>query len=299
MQTIKNLKANYLSGSGNIFTVFDNRDINASKEFYSENADVLTSPNLTVKNNSNQIAKTEGIIVLNKPNNYDFEVWFFNPDGSSGMMCGNGGRCAIYFAIKNGFIENYKDGNIVSFEMNSRIYSGKKENNLCSIFFPPALIFPNEIEISIENIFGEKENIKGYFVNVGTEHFVIEKENIKNIEVDKTGKIIRNNVCFFPEGTNVNFFEKAKDTNTIFLRTYEKGVEKETGACGTGAISTALVYFKKYGYSGELKIFPTSNSLLLVDLILRNTDNSNDNSQCDLYSEIEKIILTGLVDFLF
>jgi diaminopimelate epimerase len=161
------------------------------------------------------------------------------------------------------------------------------------------VIFPKEIEIFIENNFNEKENIKGSFVNVGTDHFVIEKENIKNINVEKLGKIIRNDINFLPNGTNVNFFEKANEANTIFLRTYEKGVEKETGACGTGAISTALVYFKKYGYSGELKIFPTSNSVLFVDLILRNSGNSGDNLQSDLYNAIEKIILTGSVDLIF
>jgi len=301
LQIIKKI---YISGSGNIFTVFDNRIINETKEFFSENAEILTTVNPTVNNTvnnsvnniSNKIIQTEGIVVLNNSNNFDFEVWFFNPDGSSGMMCGNGGRVAIYFAIKNGFIENYKDDETVSFEMNNTVYLGKKNADLYSIFFPPAVIFPKEIEIIIENNFGKNENVKGYFANVGTEHFAIEKENINEIDVDEMGKKIRNNSCFLPQGTNVNFFEKSKEMNTIFLRTYEKGVENETGACGTGSISTALVYFKKYGYSGKLKIIPTSKSLLFVDLIFKNNFNSNENGQNDLYSRIDKIILSGSVE---
>ncbi|MPM59522.1 Diaminopimelate epimerase [bioreactor metagenome] len=298
-------KITYLSGSGNIFTAVDNSFLNEPKEFYAQNSVKLTQENIPLNRN------TEGVIVLNPSLNYDFEVWFFNPDGSSGMMCGNGGRSAIYLAIKNGYVPNYKDNTAVSFEMNGKIYSGQKNNDIYSIYFPTNAIYLQEKDIEIV-VDGKTFLVKGSYVDVGTDHYVIETKILDNtdtdidkIDVDKIGAVVRNHHEFQPRGTNVNFFAKTQESNVVRLRTYERGVEKETGACGTGAISTALVYFQKYKYiSNPLKIIPTSYSPLFVDLCL-NKNRIDDDLKTDfnltnndLIEAIENIVLSGFVDEL-
>ena len=294
MNNINNIleEGKYLSGSGNTFTAFDNQEHNLPKDFFSENAKRLTNP-------INSTMQTEGILVLHKSKNYDFEVWFFNPDGSSGMMCGNGGRCAIYFALECGYSPNYKDEDVLNFEMNEKIYSGKKKNDLYSIFFSKPNVFPKEVAVEID-----AQVFDGFYVDVGTDHFVAETNNLANFDIDYFGKKIRNDNSFAPSGTNVNFYEKLNYTNendlTILnLRTYERGVEKETGACGTGAISTALVLAYKEKKLTPITIFPTSNSPLFIEFITGNSVNkkaiTSDINFSDINS-IVSIILTGFVE---
>jgi diaminopimelate epimerase len=267
-------KIRYFSGSGNIFSVIDNRNINETFDYYAANANDLALPK------NIEIAKTDGILVINSSIDYDFDVYFINPDGSSGMMCGNGGRVAIEYAISNEFIENYVDNSLLRFEMNGKVYGGKRRGNDVSIYFPPASTNPLEKEVLLDNT-----TFSGDYVNVGTEHFVVEVENVANFDVYNIGKQIRNAKEFEPNGVNVNFYQKDKIPNSIELRTYERGVEDETGACGTGAISTALSYFNKYGYNGKLSILPTSKSVLSVELIFE-----------DDIAKIKNIVLTGFVN---
>lgn len=114
-----NLEVEYYSGAGNLFTIIDNKKYNIKKELFKNFAKILTAENKITK------GKTEGIIVLNPSNSNNFEVWFFNPDGSSGMMCGNGGRCAINFASAKEYIIKEKYDSKINFIMNEKIYYGE------------------------------------------------------------------------------------------------------------------------------------------------------------------------------
>ncbi|MBR3091206.1 MAG: diaminopimelate epimerase [Bacteroidetes bacterium] len=250
------LEIDYFSGAGNLFTAIDNKNYKLSKDIFSKYAPILTQ-----KNNIT-IEKTEGIIVINESKDYDFEVWFFNPDGSSGMMCGNGGRCAISYAYEKNYIKN-KNSNQVRFLMNGNVYFGEFYNNLIGIYFLPPFTVSEYIEIEID---GHKTI--GKYVNVGTDHFVINVEDVSKIDVFNIGKKVREHSKFVPNGVNANFY--SIDTkNKLRIRTYERGVEAETGACGTGAISTALVYSGITGVD-NIELLPTSKNQLQVKINKKN-----------------------------
>ncbi len=165
---------------------------------------------------------SDGIILIRDKEGYDFEMIFYNPDGSQ-SFCGNGSRCAVLFAYHMGIIgrdtifwstdgehsANIKDGSLVELKMKD----------------------PVKI-ISIEK--------KSYFVDTGSPHFVQFKENIQDIDFIKECKKIRYNNLYKEQGVNVNFIEK--NESGISMRTYERGVEDETLSCGTGVTAAALVY---------------------------------------------------------
>ncbi len=268
----KNIAVKYLSGAGNIFTVIDNRKYGLTRN------DLMLASAELVDASKILNQATEGIIVMNESVAHDFEVWFYNPDGSTGMMCGNGGRCAINYAINNGFLPKYSSGQLIKFEMNGRCYSGFERNGLFSIYFSP----PENISEIFEIVAISRE-FKGRYINVGNDHFVAEVEDVETINIDLFGKEIRFNELFMPHGVNVSFY-KSVDYNLLKMRTYERGVEKETGACGTASISVAVAYM----IAQEMKlhsvtIVPTSGSKLYIEANL-----NNDN-------EIEYVLLTGEV----
>lgn len=276
------MELKYFSGAGNLFTAIDNRNYKLEKSYFSKNALYLTSENHKLPNG------TEGIIVLNpvEKNEFDFEVWFFNPDGSSGMMCGNGGRCAINFAHRQNYLKYHnsiKDLNennssySANFIMNGRIYSGFVDGENTGIFFPPPIEISDIIELKIED-----KIFIGRYVNIGTDHFVVEVEDVLFEDVESNGKKIRFSSNFQPRGVNVNFYSKQSQNNLI-IRTYERGVEKETGACGTGAISTAIVHNINNKTEKKINLLPTSKSPLTVELFFDSENNIN------------KILLSGAV----
>ncbi|MDR0926673.1 MAG: diaminopimelate epimerase [Ignavibacteria bacterium] len=276
-----------LSGAGNFFTVIDNRTDAQTQDYYSKNAISLTI---------SEGKQTDGIIILNASGSCAFSVWFVNPDGTSGMMCGNGGRCSIYAAIKYGFIEGYEDDTSIAFEVNGKQYTGKRvARNLYSIYFSPAAEYPKQVPL-LENValLGDsykKGHFCGYYVDVGNDQYVLEVANVDEIDVNGLGKFIRYDKQFEPNGTNVNFYSYSLANNLIALRTYERGVERETGACGTGAIAAALVHIKKRGYHNmPITILPTSQSTLTVDLVLQSGADSG-----NVFDRIENIVLTGEV----
>jgi diaminopimelate epimerase len=253
-----------LSGSGNVFTLIDNRKQNIFQQYFIDNIKSLCTYN-------NKL--TDGLIIVNNSNQYDFDVIFFNPDGTTGMMCGNGGRCAIYFYVKS--LKTHNEADIISFSMANNVYYGQASNNDISIYFN---VPPNIIKKSL-TIDGTQ--YRGFFIDVGSPHFIVEVDDISKINVKSIGKKIRNHEIFKPKGTNVNFFEKIS-LNKIYLRTFERGVEAETGACGTGTVTTAITFFLQYGCYGKLNVIPTSKSPMSVQL----TQLDND----------IKILLTGLVE---
>lgn len=250
----------FMSGAGNTFSVIDNRIYNFDTVVLSKIAPILC------KKEYNDFINTEGLIAINKNyDEFDFDVLFFNPDGSYSMMCGNGARCATKFAQIRQIIENYK-GTII-FKMQNSIYQAETINNLIKIKFPP----PKEIRngMLIKTSFG---SISGTYVNVDSDHFVINfdeltrfgYESLDNLPVNIIGKEIRYNPLF-PNGTNADFY-KIINNSTIQLRTYERGVESETGACGTGALATAIASRMVNNIEIPVKIIPTSKIPIYVDI---------------------------------
>ena len=253
------IEAEFWSGAGNTFTVIDNSIYELSKKELSKAAGRLCSGK----------EKTEGLLAIHKSDKYDFSALFFNPDGSNGMMCGNGGRCAVKFALDRVFFN--MDKKCVTFEMAGTIYSAQIFGDEISLQFPPPKKLVKEFKISS----GGLQLIAG-FVDVGSEHIIIEtatnfNRGIHSLDIKTIAPPIRNYEGFSERGANVNFYETLPD-GTLALRTFERGVEDETGACGTGAISTALIAALNGDVNFPVRIIPTSGIPLIVD-ISSNLDN--------------------------
>ena len=257
-------KPRIFSGSGNIFTLIDNKIKNEKTEYFINNIAKLC--------NIHDI-KTDGLIVVNNSEVALFSASFFNPDGTTGMMCGNAGRCVIYYYSKT---YNINQQDMLEFIINDKTYFGSYCPFVDKVSI--ALNLPDKFErkkIAVDNI-----DYDGIFVDGDTPHFIIEVNDVNEIDIKKIGKAIRNHEAFSPNGTNVNFYQKINE-NTIKLRTFERGVEDETGACGTGAVATTVAFCSQYKLFDKLVVIPKSESKLYVEYSKIN--------------KIEKIILSGNV----
>ncbi len=176
----------------------------------------------------------DGIIVLR-----DKHMTYYNSDGSIGEMCGNGLRATTLFAYIQGLIPNNK---FVELQVSDGIHS-IKINNPEDILVEILHQKKNEVDISRFTDLPENTQVLGFF-NTGVPHLVLEVEGpLDEIDVIESGRKIRFDPIFRPEGTNVNFVQKLSDGN-VAMRTYERGVEDETLSCGTGAVACSLAYFK-------------------------------------------------------
>lgn len=167
----------------------------------------------------------DGLMILSHSKDYDFEMEFYNPDGSGGMMCGNGGRCIVAFANHIGIKPSHK---FYTFKAADGIHTGE-------------ILEDNTVKIKMIDPFGFREVLDGYFINTGTRHFVKFVPNIEAIDISKEGPKYRFDSVFEPEGANVNFVQICD--NYLKIRTFEKGVEDETLACGTGVTAAAIVAY--------------------------------------------------------
>lgn len=164
----------------------------------------------------------DGLMILLSHNQYDFVMKYYNSDGKEGSMCGNGGRCIVQFAMDQGIINDKY------------------------VFLAPDGIHEAELDLNGNirlkmNDVNIIHDIKGdYTLNTGSPHYVKFVNDLKNYPVSEEGKAIRNSEAFIKDGINVNFVETL-DTDSIFVRTYERGVENETWSCGTGVTASALV----------------------------------------------------------
>jgi diaminopimelate epimerase len=269
------IKVQYMSGAGNLFSVIDNRKSN-----FDVNTLKTLAPVLCGKNEYNDFI-SEGLIAIENSSDYNFAVKFFNPDGSYGAMCGNGGRCAVAFADYLHLISN-KD--IIQFEMAAHIYEASINDDTISLTFP----FPTRIELNL-NIELDGRIIPAAFVDNGADHAIINydetgiRKTFREFDINRYGKEIRHNVAFQPNGVNANFY--TIENGLIQLRTYERGVEAETGACGTGAIATAIACNMRHGLPYPLTIIPPSRQALTVDALFDN-------------EKIKHVILSGPAETL-
>jgi diaminopimelate epimerase len=215
-----------MSGSGNDFILIDNRNQS------------LTIPNLaefvrTVCKHKVSVG-ADGMFIIENSDRADFRWRFFNADGSEADMCGNGGRCAARFAFIKGIA-----GERLSFETGAGIIDAEVKGDVVKLRLTDA----HDIKVDFP-IFVNEKPMEVSFINTGVPHVVHFVGNLDKFDVFQIGRKIRYHREFQPGGTNVNFMEVI-DRQTIRVRTYERGVEDETLACGTGAVASALISSQK------------------------------------------------------
>lgn len=200
-------------GTGNDFVLIDDRN----SAFPEDNIDLIKhicSPKFGVG--------SDGLMLIRTSSEADFEMIFFNPDGSK-SMCGNGSRCAVHYAHKNGLAA--ESGSFITTD-------GAHKYKVIS---------NDLIAIEMRDVRNPEKHSDHWFIDTGSPHLIIEVPNADKIDVIREGRKWRNEAVFIPiNGTNVNFVSDILDSGSFRVRTYERGVESETLSCGTGVTAVAL-----------------------------------------------------------
>lgn len=255
-----------MNGAGNDFILIDNRG-----------GDVHLNPN--------QIARlcdrhrgigADGILLLESASDHaDFRMRYFNADGGEAEMCGNGARCFARFAHKMAGAEHN-----ISFETPAGVISAELAGNLVTL----QMTEPTDLRRSVPLQIGAVKRVV-HFINSGVPHVVVFVAQIAEVDVPREGSAIRHHEAFSPKGANVNFIEK-RGADKIAVRTYERGVEDETLACGTGVVASALVFAATENVNGPISVLARGGDELQVGF--RKTD-----------GQFKNVTLTGPAEFVF
>ncbi len=211
----------------------------------------------------------DGILLIRPSLTHDFELEYYNSDGTLGSLCGNGSRCSIkYFFDK---AKNKKT--TTNFLCKDVTYNGKIEDNGLITFH---LGDPSDLKLGFKIKINEQE-FPVHFINTGSPHAVIfwddlkkdYREDFHKFDVKTLGKKIRDLEEFQPDGTNANFVHKDTVGN-LYIRTYERGVEDETFACGTGTVASALITSIIYKLNPPLSFATFGNDQLIVNFKKKN-----------------------------
>lgn len=245
-------------GTGNDFILIDNRmnDINLS----TDQIEQMCSRRFGIG--------ADGLMLLESSTSHDFKMVYYNADGQEGSMCGNGGRCIIAFAKKLEIIKNTAHFIAVDGEHTGTIND-------------------KEVCLKMNVVDALKSTTKGIFLNTGSPHLVAFVKNIRNYNVKDEGRKLRYDTDISTNGTNVNFVERLNQ-DSIFVRTYERGVEDETYSCGTGVVASAIAYTVHYNIPINHINIETLGGNLRVNF------EKNQNA-----SGFSNILLTGPTSFVY
>jgi len=249
-----------MTGAGNDFILFDRK----------ENPEIRITPDFASKICSRRFGiGADGILVISDSGRYDFDLEYYNADGSNGSLCGNGARCAIKYAESSGRMKNAG----AEFMLNNKVYSGNLLNNggIKFNFNDPGKLVTNL------NVQGAGQLIKASFVDTGAKHLIININDIlehpgnaasfyrelDELPVKEIGKEIRYSDAFAPEGVNINFISISN--GKVKIRTYEKGVEDETLACGTGCCAAAISISSINNIKPPINLHTRGGVVLAVD----------------------------------
>ena len=182
----------------------------------------------------------DGVLVLDKSKTSDFRMRIINADGSEAEMCGNGARCMAAYIVANH--KPLKD--LFGMETLAGEVLGEAQGEVARV----RLSNPKDYQPNI-NITVEGKSMTVHYIDTGVPHTIVFVDGLQEVDVNSLGRLIRNHPRFAPRGTNVNFVELASPqggkagNSMVAVRTYERGVEAETLACGTGAVASALVSY--------------------------------------------------------
>lgn len=246
-----------MSGAGNDFIVVDNRD------------GMLPLPIQRVVaiacERSTAWHGADGFIAIVPAKDTEFEMLYFNADGTTGAMCGNGGRCAARFALT----EHIAKKGHMTFDAVGNRYVADVEGSRVKLAMPPPRAMDFNRTMSVMG-----RSITYHYVNVETPHAVIflddmhepKLESLGDLDITAWGPAVRMHPALAPEGANANFV-RIKDNGMVVLRTYERGVEGETLACGTGSVATALTAHFIRGVKPPVRVATASGETLVVDFV--------------------------------
>lgn len=200
-------------GTGNDFIILDNRQ---------GNLPTLSTGQIEKLCHRRFGIGADGLMILSLREGYDFAMTYYNADGKEGSMCGNGGRCMVKFAYDLGIHRS-------TYRFIATDGEHEAELDLNGI-----------VRLRMTDVSAVESNLDHYVLNTGSPHFVRFQPEVQSYDVVGEGRDIRNSKKFVQEGINVNFVEVVDD-HTIFVRTYERGVEDETYSCGTGVTAAAMM----------------------------------------------------------
>ena len=234
-----------MSGSGNDFIIIDNRAGTWNH--------VVTSAFVRAVCRRKISVGADGLIFIERSDTVDFLWRFFNADGSPAEMCGNGGRCAARFAVLNGI-----GGNTLSFETIAGVVHAEVSGAVVKIQLPA----PKNLELNIR-LEVDGTALVLHSINTGVPHIVLFVDDLETARVKELGERLRFHGRFQPAGTNVNFVSQSS-ADMLHIRTYERGVEDETLACGTGSVAAALVAIAMGKAASPVQVMTRSGEILKV-----------------------------------
>lgn len=246
---MKKIHFTKMHGAGNDFVLVDDRD-----ETFPERGSLIAA----MASDHTGIG-CEGVILVRNSGKADFRMTFYNPDGTEAELCGNGSRCVAAFARRIGAVKS----NCMTFETGAGLVDAEiVDEGLVRVWMPE----PTGRRYALAAVCSDdgSMSVSGDYIVVGVPHFVVPVANVTKVDVDKAGRALRLSPEFAPNGTNVDFVQYIPPSKAI-IRTYERGVEAESGACGTGAVATAVAGVEAHGMSLPMHVRSSQGYDLVID----------------------------------
>ena len=260
-----------MSGSGNDFIIIDNRDLSLNVGDLPAFARKVCARKISIG--------ADGLFLIEPSNTVDFKWQFFNADGSTAEMCGNGSRCVARYAYLKGIA-----GKKMSFETLAGIISAEVNDDVVKV----RLTDPSPLRIAQTIILNGRECILDC-IDTGVPHAVAFVDSVETYAIVGTGRQIRHHEHFAPRGTNADFAE-VLDRHKMKVRTYERGVEDETLACGTGVVASVLAAAGRGLVETPVDVTVQSGETLRIYFTRQDDD------FCEIYLEVKvKIVYQGLL----
>ncbi len=255
-----------MNGAGNDFVMLDNRDL----------CHALDKAAIARLCDRHRGVGSDGLIAVEPAQNgADFRMRYYNADGGEAEMCGNGARCFARFASRVAG----KDG-AITFETMAGVIGARLIGDEVQL----AMSAPHSLALGAE-VQAADTRLTVHFLNTGVPHAIVFMEDLEKTDVLRLGAALRYHTHFAPKGTNANFVGKLPD-GSIAIRTYERGVEGETLACGTGVTAAALIFARLTGAASPVRVKVRGGDTLQVGF----------ERDCDGWSNVT---LTGPADFVF
>jgi diaminopimelate epimerase len=252
-KAVKKIPFMKMSGSGNDFIFIDHREPFIPAEEMAGMARKVCRHKVSVG--------ADGLVFIEKSDRADFKWRVFNPDGSEAEMCGNAGRCVGRFALCKGIA-----GPTFTFETMAGILSAEVDGRRVKL----QMTRPQGLKLD-EAVAVEGKELILSSLNTGVPHAVLFLPDLEGLDVARLGRAIRSHPHFAPAGTNANFV-RVENNSMITVRTYERGVEDETLACGTGTVASALIAAIKGFVRSPVSVKTTGGEVLTVHYELSGTE---------------------------